>query len=163
MAALDDKAEAYSPRFAIYTEPVDMTCKIVDLRQGETRHRSVFHWETDEFLQFDVCLRNNGTQASVIVQTVSVVLIKEPEGFVVAQEEWGFGSSIYPRLWYMASEPVRFNIGNLTRSLFGGKDESVNLEAGAYRVEVTVDPNNLLGEDPTLRQDNKTIFIFDIR
>ena len=34
---------------------------------------------------------------------------------------------------------------------------------GAYRVEVTVDPNNLLGEDPALREDNTTIWRFILK
>ncbi len=42
-------------------------------------------------------------------------------------------------------------------------DEDINLEAGAYRVEIEVDPENRLGENPALRDNNKFVRYFDIK
>ncbi len=162
VASADGATEDFSPNLSIYTEPVDMTCKIMDMRQIERRGNYFFYVERDEWLEFDVWLRNNGTLPSVTVQTVSIVLVKEPEEIVVAQEEWGFGS-IYPRLWYKTPEPRRFDIESYWGDVLLRGDKEVNIEAGAYRVEVTVDPFDRLGEDPALTADNKKVVRFDIR
>jgi len=162
VASLDGQTEDFSPNLSIYTEPVDMTCRIVDMKQRSDSKCYVFYIDRDEWLEFDVCLRNNGTQPSVTVQTVSVVLIKEPEEIVVVQEEWGF-SNIYPRLWYMTPEPRKFAISDEWADAIFRHGGSVNMEDGAYRVEVTVDPFNQLGEDPALRADNKRVIRFEIR
>ncbi len=156
VASIDERAEAYSSRLSVYSEPVDMTCKIVNLKRKWDTDCYIVYEEDKEWLEFDICLRNNGTQPSVTVQTVSVVIIKEPEELVVHQEEWGFGN-IYPRLWYQTPKPRKFDIRNFWVDAIFRSGENVAMEDGAYRVEITVDPHNRLGEDPTMREDNKTV------
>jgi len=148
VASLEDKAEAYSSRLTVYNEPVDMTCKIVNLKR---KWKTNWHLEYNEWLEFDVCLRNNGTQPAEI-ETVSIIIVKEPEGYVVYREEIGFGI-ISQLLWYQTPEPLKYAVQN----------NDVETEAGAYRVEITVDPLNRLGEDPAMREDNTTIRRFILK
>ena len=78
----------------------------------------------------------------------------------MAQEEWGF-SGINRQLWYSTPEPRKFDIRS-TEGWAGGMDEDVDLESGAYRVEIEVDPDNQLGENPALRDNNKHVRHFEI-
>lgn len=162
VASVKTKAEAYSAGFTVYNEPVDMTCNIVNLKRKWEDGNYIVYFDHDEWLEFDVCLRNNGTQPSVNVPAVSVVIVKEPEEIVAYQEEWGF-SNIYPRLWYMTPEPRKFDISSWWIGPFTPMFHEEDLKAGAYRVEVTVDPFNQLGEDPDLREDNKMIRRFVLK
>lgn len=160
VATLDDQTKAFSPPLDVYTEPIDLTCKVVGLRQTEDGDYYPFYAEEDEWLKFDVWIRNNGTHPQISVPTVSVRLVKEPEEVVVPEvnEEFGF-SRIAPRLWYSTPKPRKYNIRH---SAMYHRDD-VNIHNGAYRVEVTVDPLNNLGEDEAVRADNVCITRFVIR
>jgi len=162
VAALDGSVlDASPPYFNVYTEPIDMVCQVVNLKQRQDHDTYIFWGDTEEWIEFDVWLCNNGTQPMVTVQQVFVRLIKEPENLVVAQEEWGF-SGISPQLWYSTPEPRRFNVKSIFSAPFYD-DMNVNLKSGEYRVEVEIDPMNRLGEDVPLRDDNKFVRIFEIR
>ncbi len=161
VATPSEQVRDYSPLMEVYTEPVDMACRVMDMRQAWRTDFYLVYVERDEWLEFDVWLRNNGTLRPVTVYTVSVILVKEPEELVVAQEEWGF-SGIYPRLWYKTPEPCKFNISSSEAWPFYG-DTDVDLHNGAYRVEVEIDPSNQLGENPALRADNRVVKRFHIR
>ena len=109
VATLDEQVMDFSENFSMYTEPVDMACRVVDITQESQTEYYIVYAENECWLQFDVWLRNDGTMLPVTVQNVSVILIKEPEEIMLAQEEWGF-SGIYPRIWYKTPEPRRFDI-----------------------------------------------------
>ena len=158
VATLDEQLKAVSAPIEVYHEPADMTVKVVGLGQ-HTDVNPYIDYKSDEWLQFDVWVRNNGTQQSTTVQTIRVIVIKEPEEVVIdgGHEEFGFGN-IAPRLWYSTPEPRKYKI---RKTVWG--DTKVNLQEGAYRVEVTVDPMNLLGEDPPMREDNHFVQRFEIR
>ncbi|MDX2423261.1 MAG: hypothetical protein QNK43_11355 [Amphritea sp.] len=158
VATLDEQLKAVSGPIEVYHEPADMTVKVVGLGQ-HTDVNPYVDYKLDEWLQFDVWVRNNGTQQSTTVQTIRVIVIKEPEEVVIdgGHEEFGFGN-MAPRLWYSTPQPRKFSI---FKSKFGNK--KVNMQEGAYRVEVTVDPMNLLGEDPPMREDNHFVQRFEIR
>jgi len=161
VATPSEQVKDYSPLFEVYTEPVDMACRVMDMKQASQTDYYVVYVEKDEWLEFDVWLRNNGTLRPVTVQMVSVILIKEPEELVVAQEEWGF-SGIYPHLWYKTPEPRKFDISSKWAAPLH-VDEDIDLSSGAYRLEVEIDPQNRLGENPALRADNRVVKRFHIR
>ena len=162
VSSLDGQTKDQSPAyFDVYTEPIDMTCWVVDLRQRQDRDWYVFFEETEEWLEFDVWLRNNGTQRTVSVHTILVTIFKEPEELVVAEEEWGF-SGINAQRWYSTPEPRKFNISSEAFAPFY-HSEDIDLESGAYRVEIVVDPDNQLGENPALRDNNKHVRHFEIQ
>ena len=161
VSSLDGQTKDQSPAyFDLYTEPIDMTCKIVDLKQGKHWEEYYFYHEGERWLEFDVWLRNDGTQRQIDFVTVSVILIKEPEELVVAQEEWGL-SSINSQLWYSTPEPRKFDIRSWT-GLMMDSDIDVNLEYGAYRVEIQVNLDNRLGENSVLLDNNKLVCRFNI-
>ncbi len=162
VSSLDGQTKDKSPEyFDVYTEPIDMTCQVVDLKQKKDVDWYVFYTDVEQWLEFDVWLRNNGTQQSVTVYTVLVTIFKEPEELVVAQEEWGF-SGINSQRWYSTPEPRKFDISFRALTLFYHPDE-IDLEDGAYRVEVVVDPNNQLNENPALRDNNTFVRHFEIK
>ena len=162
VSSLDGQTKDKSPEyFDVYTEPIDMTCQVVDLRQRQDTDYYPFYSNREKWLEFDVWLRNNGTQQSITVYTVLVTIFKEPEELVVAQEEWGF-SGINSQRWYSTPEPRKFDISFQERSLVYDTDD-IDLESGAYRVEVVVDPNNQLNENPALRDNNTFVRRFEIR
>ncbi|RKX27419.1 MAG: hypothetical protein DRP45_01060, partial [Candidatus Zixiibacteriota bacterium] len=153
-----DQSQAY---FDVYTEPIDMTCKIVDLKQSKHSEFYVFYCSEQKWLEFDVWVRNDGTQRQIDFVTVSVILIKEPEELVMLQEEWGL-SSINSQLWYSTPEPRKFDIEGHDWTV-GYIDEYVDIESGAYRVEIEVNLDNRLGENPVLLDNNKYVCRFEIR
>ena len=158
ISTLDDNTKAFSPPIEVYHEPVDMTGMVVGLGQGNNINPYV-DIRYEEWLRFHVWFRNNGTQQSTTVQTIRVLVIKEPEDVVVdgGHVEFGFGN-MAPRLWYSTPDPLKFNI---KKGRPWNRDR-VNLQEGSYRVEVTVDPLNLLGEDPPMSEDNHFVQRFEI-
>lgn len=163
VSSLDGQTTDQSPAyFDVYTEPIDMTCKVVDLSQKWEKDNYPFvYYRNEEWLEFNVWLRNNGTHRQIDNVMVSVILIKEPEELVVAQEEWGL-SSINAQLWYSTPEPRKFNIYRY-EVYIGSSDREADFEYGAYRIEIEVDPENRLGENPDLRDNNKFVCRFEIR
>lgn len=161
MSSLDGQVKDKSPEyFDVYTEPIDMTCQVVNLSLESHEDYYLFYYNENKWLEFDVWLRNNGTQQTVPWHTILVIIVKEPEEVVVAQEEWGF-SDINRQLWYSTPEPRKFDISSDEGWPFYAEHE-VDLTDGAYRVEVLVDPQNNLGENPVLRDDNKFVRHFEI-
>ena len=152
----DGKTSGKSDVFTVYTQNVDLECKIIDAQIRSESDFYVFYTKKQSWFQFNVLMRNNGMQSPVTIQDVLVQIIKEPEEIVCSQEEWGF-SGIYPGLWYKLSEPRKFDISSSSQYwvIPGGK--TVDLSRGSYRVEVTLDPQNVLGENQQLRQDNKAV------
>jgi hypothetical protein len=154
VTTLDGKLSGTSNgRITVYTQDVDLDGKLMDPKIVTEEHFYVVYADQVDSLEFDVWLRNNGLRAPITIQDVVVRIVKEPEELVVYQEEWGYGS-IYPRLWYKAH--MRFNIASA--AAYTGT--TVNMKSGAYRVEVQLDPQNLLGENEELRQvhdDNKVV------
>jgi hypothetical protein len=137
----------------VYTQPVDLECRIVDSKLKRKSNYYVAYIENKRWLEFNVLMRNKGIQSPVTIQNVLVRIIKEPEGVVVAQEEWGF-SGIYHHDWYKLPDPRKFNISSLEAYPFYA-EENINFNNGTYRVEVELDPQNRLGEIQELRYDNK--------
>lgn len=144
----------------VYTQPVDLECQIVDSKLKWEEEYKVLYIETKTWVEFNVLMRNKGTRSPVTIQNVVVRIIKEPEGIVCVQEEWGF-SGIYPQSWYRLPEPRKFDVSSRISS-FGFADEDVNLKTGSYRVEVELDPQNNLGELQELRHNNKDVQIWRI-
>jgi hypothetical protein len=146
---------------AVYTQAVDLECRIVDAYIKTDVDFYVVYAERDTWLEFNVLMRNKGVSSPVTIENVVVRIIKEPEGVVVRQEEWGF-SGIYGHEWYKLPEPRKFDIEHITATPVSN-DRSVDLKNGAYRVEVELDPQNRLGENQQCRSDNKCVKIWQIR
>ncbi|KPK80282.1 MAG: hypothetical protein AMS27_17205 [Bacteroides sp. SM23_62_1] len=147
----------------VYTQPVDLECRIVDTKLKWQKTSYVFYVERKRWLEFNVLMRNKGVQSPVTIQNVLVRLIKQPEGVVVAQEEWGF-SGIYHHDWYKLSEPIKFNISSIEAMVYPPfRDEDINFEAGNYRLEVELDPQNSLRENPECTYDNKDVHLWLIK
>lgn len=148
-------------RIYVYTYPVDMECQIVDVNLIRREANYVFYIEKKKWVQFNVLMRNKGTRSPITINQVLVRLIKEPEGIVVYQEDWGF-SGIYYHDWYRLPDPRKINISSLEAAPFW-KDQNINFESGSYRVEVEIDPQNQLGEIQDFRSDNKDEAHFRIK
>lgn len=163
ISTLNEQTKGFAGPIHVYHSPVDMTCAVSSLAQRVDVDNYVFHKERDEWLEFDVMVRNNGTQQSTTIQTVRVLVIKEPEEVLIADGhvEFGFGN-MAPRVWYKTPDPLRFDISHWETWTQNNADD-IDLAAGAYRVEVTADPLNLLNEDPALRADNDYVLRFIIR
>lgn len=148
---------------AVYTQPVDLECRIVDAYiKTDVDYYYVVYAERDEWLEFNVLMRNKGISSPVDIENVLVRIIKEPEGVVVRQETWGF-SGIYGHEWYKLPKPMKFGISHTSFSYVSGYEQNVNLKNGAYRVEVELDPQNRLGENQQCRSDNKCVKIWQIK
>ena len=162
VASLDEQTKGFAGPIPVYHEPVDMTTSVVGLRLREDSDYYVLYAEKDEWLQFDVIVRNNGTQQSTTCQTVRVLVIKEPEEVIIpgGHVEFGFGN-MAPRVWYKTPDPLKYPVFHM--EMWTNTGGTVDLRNGAYRVEVTVDPLNLLGEDPPMRSDNTFVQRFAIR
>jgi hypothetical protein len=156
VSTLDGKASGKSRgAIIVNTRPIDLECMITDL--GQRTQKTVYYYkptEGEKSIRFNVWFRNKGTRSPISITEVLVRIIKEPEGVVCEQEEWGFGG-IYHNDWYKLHEPRKFVVETWEHF---AKDfnRNINLKAGAYRIEVELDPNNRLGEDEQLRSDNKT-------
>lgn len=146
---------------AVYTQPVDLECRVVDAYIKTDVDFYVVYAERDKWLEFNVLIRNKGVRSPVTIENVLVRIIKEPEEVVVAQEEWGF-SGIYGHEWYKLPEPRKFSISH-SSSTIGSWSQHVNLKNGAYRVEVELDPQNRLGENQQTREDNKVVKYWQIK
>ncbi|GAB6095307.1 hypothetical protein JCM14469_15590 [Desulfatiferula olefinivorans] len=156
----DDSAEGFSKALSVFTDDVDIECRIMNVKQAWERDFYVVYSERDEWLEFEIWLRNLGIKKPVNIQTVVVRLVKEPENVVVFQEEWGF-SNIYPIVWYKTPEPRKVNISNFR--MWKDLTENVNLNSGSYRLDVEVDPDNRLGENAAFRDNNKDVKFFRIK
>jgi len=158
VSTLDGTVYGWSPPyFSLYTQDIDLQCMIYDPKFG---WREQWLDSDEEWLQFNVRIRNDGIRFPISIDTVLVQIIKEPEEIVCYQEEWGFGR-IYPHEWYQLPEPRKFRIAEWPRGRYGPK--TVNLKSGAYRVEVWLDPQNRLGELEGLRQNNKAVMKWIIK
>ena len=158
ISTISDKRIGYSAgTISVFTQTVDLECLITDeiIKWESTDY--LFYIEFDKWLEFNVLMRNKGTINPLTIQQVLVKIIKEPENIVICQEEWGF-SGIYGHEWYRTPEPRKFDIHNPLTS-----DNNLNLKSGAYRVEVELDPTNLLGEKEQTRGDNKCVKHWNIR
>ncbi len=158
VSALDGHPKAFSPPYDVYHEPVDMTCMVVGVKQKHNTEAYPFYYDKDEYIEFYVWVRNNGTKQQLVVQTIKVLLVKEPEEVVASDIEFGF-SNLSPHLWYKTNKPLKYHVRN--KNMWKGTQ--VNLRKGAYRVEVIVDPLNRLGEDPANREDNRHVARFEIK
>ncbi len=158
---LDGLRLGYSagPR-AVYTQPVDLQCLIVDTSQWVSAKSngssiSTVSITVKAWLEFNVLIRNKGVNSPVTIQEILVRLIKEPENIVVFQEEWS-SDGIYNHDWYkLLSEPRKIDISKLKLSLENGVEKDINLSSGSYLLEVELDPHNRLGEEERYRDDNK--------
>jgi len=140
---------------AVYTQSVDLECRIVDefLREEETGNDYMCTL-TKGYFGFNLLMRNKGINSPVTIENVLVRIIKEPEGVVLLQEEWGY-SGIYGHDWYKLPEPRKFLISIAVEA--NHSSAKVSMDKGAYRVEVEVDPQNRLGENQQTRSDNKDV------
>jgi len=145
----------------VYTQPVDMECIIVDAHLIRQEKNYLVYRDLKKWLEFNVLMRNKGIRSPVTINQVLVRFIKEPEGVVVYQEDWGFGG-IYYHDWYRLPEPRKINLSSLEQAPFW-KDKNINFESGSYRVEVEIDPQNQLGENQDLRYDNRDVQHFHIK
>jgi hypothetical protein len=151
VSTLDGNGSGASPgSIKIYTQNVDLQCMIVEPGVWATDYHD-FNPRFKSWFEFNVWFRNDGLQPRIMINTILFRLIKEPEEVVLLQEEWGTGW-IYPGAWYKLAEPKRIDIYS---SGFSGTKEY--LGSGSYRVEVTLDPQNQLGEREPLRDDNKAV------
>ena len=149
---LDGRVSGYSAgAFSVYTQNIDLECKIMDMKHVDEETYYVVYGEEHEWLEFNVWMKNWGIQGPITIPDVLVQIIKEPEGKVAIQQEWGF-SGIYPRYWYSPSDPLRFDMCD--SRVWIDWNPRVNLQDGSYRIEVTLDPQNLLRENEELRQNN---------
>lgn len=158
ICTLDGIAAGFSPgTIKVYTQYIDLQCEIVDPSIWE---KNVWGNEKRWF-EFNVWWRNKGTRFVKQIYPVLVRIIKEPEEMVCYQEEWGVGE-VYPFTWYELPDPRRFDI-ETWKHFFVDYNRHVDLEKGAYRVEVELDPHNYLGEDEQLRDDNKAVVRWSIK
>lgn len=154
---LSGKQSGNSGGINVFTQTVDLECRIVDAYIKTDLDYYFLYIDGDVWLEFNVLMRNKGVQSPIIIENALVRIIKEPEGVVVKQEEWGF-SGIYGHEWYKLPNPRKFNIEEW--SVF---KSTTNLKRGSYRVEVELDPQNRLGEDQQCRDDNKCVKIWQIK
>ena len=160
VSTLDGTVYGWSPPyFSLYTQDIDLQCMIYDPKIGWYDHYYVFVEKAEKWMQFNVRIRNDGIRFPISIDTVLVQIIKEPEEIVCYQEEWGMGG-IYPRVWYQLPEPRKFRISSFNVE---GRGKKFNLNDGAYRVEVWLDPQNRLGELEGLRQNNKAVMKWIIK
>lgn len=158
VSTLDGTVYGWSPAyFTLYTQDIDLQCMLYDPKFG-WREQWITS-EKEEWLQFNVWMRNDGIKFPISIDNVLVQIIKEPEEIVCYQEEWGIGR-IYPHEWYQLPEPRKFRISSRD---IEGRGKKVNLKEGAYRAEVWLDPQNRLGELEGLRQNNKAVMKWIIK
>lgn len=151
VSTLDGNVSGASPgSIKIYTQNIDLQCMIVEPGVWATDYHD-FNPKVKSWFEFNVWFRNEGLQPRIMISTILFRLIKEPEEVVLVQEEWGTGW-IFPGAWYKLAEPKRIDIWS---SDYSGYKEY--LGSGSYRVEVTLDPQNQLGEREPLRDDNKAV------
>jgi len=165
VSSLDGKAHGKSRGAIILPDLpplVDLECVIVDAKIIEQHtYYIVYPTKNEKFFEFNVLFRNKGSSSPLTVNLVLVRIIKEPEDVVCLQEEWGVGG-IYHNDWYKLPQPRKFNIESWQHyAVDFGRD--VDLEKGAYRVEVEFDPQNQLNENEELRGDNKAVKKWMIR
>jgi hypothetical protein len=162
VSTLDGSVSGFSPGgIRVYTQYIDLQCMVVDPSIWEQSTYYPFVGKTNRWFQFNVWWRNKGTRFVKQIYPVLVRIIKEPEEVVCYQEEWGV-SEVYPFTWYQLPEPRRFDIESWKHT-FVDYGRHVDLEKGAYRVEVELDTHNYLGEDEQLRDDNKTVVRWSIK
>ena len=162
VSTLDGRVKGYSEGpLGIYTQDIDLACKIMNLKQIRQKEWYVFYMKGKRWIEFDVWLRNNGIKGPIDIYEVLVQIIKEPEGVVMVQEEWGYGR-IYPQVWYKLSEPMKCNVSSWEVAPFYG-DKNINFKKGSYRIEIHADPQNRLHENEKLRADNQVSGRFHIR
>lgn len=161
--SLDGKESGASQSIGVHTQLVDLECQITDAKLVSSKTDYFIYYEKETWFEFNVLIRNNGTMFPVTIREVLVRIIKEPEGVVALQEIWGF-SDIYDDYWYHLPEPLKFNIKDKTRWILPVtippvviQDMDINLKSGSYRVEVELDPQNLLHENDQTRDDNKCV------
>jgi hypothetical protein len=163
VSTLDGSVSGFSPGgIKVYTQYVDLVCMIVDPAVWEQPTSYVLYAKYKRWFEFNVWWKNNGTRFVKQIWPVLVRIIKEPEELVCYQEEWGVGD-VYPYAWYQLPEPRRFDIKSWTDTLGIDFDKHVDLEKGAYRVEVVLDTHNYLGEDEQLRDNNKAVVRWSIK
>jgi len=165
--SLDGKENGSSQSMNVYTQLVDLECKIVDAHLAWSSTDYVIYYEKDRWLEFNVLMRNKGTMSPVTIREVLVRLIKEPENIVALQEVWGF-SDIYGHEWRRLPEPLKVDIKDYSRWWIAPypieiKNTDINLKSGSYRLEVELDPQNSLHENQQTRDDNKCVQTWDIR
>lgn len=161
VSTISGKRFGYSAgNMSVYTQPVDLECLITDAIVKWESQDYLFYYESSRWLEFNVLMRNKGTISPLTIQQVLVRIIKEPENVVVCQEEWGF-SGIFGHEWYRTPEPRKFDIRSWALSPVTS-DLNVNIESGSYRVEVELDPANLLHEKEQTRGDNKCVKHWEI-
>lgn len=161
VSTLDGTIYGWSPpSFTLYTQDIDLHCKIYDPRFG-WKEVDVwpFYYDIDSWLQFNVMIRNDGIRVPISIDTVLVQIIKEPQEIVCYQEEWGFGG-IYPHVWYQLPEPRRIDWAQIRDVLVQHNLQNNALTDGSLRMVVWLDPQNRLGELEGLRQDNKVVTIW---
>ena len=158
----DGSVSGFSPGgIKVYTQYVDLVCMIVDPGVWEQTTYYPFVGKTQKWFEFNVWWKNNGTRFVKQIWPVLVRIIKEPEELVCYQEEWGV-SEVYPYTWYQLPDPRRFDIESWKHT-FVDYAKHVDLEKGAYRVEVELDTHNSLGEDQQLRENNKAVVRWTIK
>lgn len=147
VCTLDENIRGWSPPFTLYSQDVDLECKIYDPKigwpGGYLKENKEYTW-----LQFNVWIRNDGIRFPISVDKVLVQMIKEPEEIVCYKEEWGFGG-IYPHEWYKLPDPRKIELSSCS-------DDS-RRNKGVFRVEVWLDPENRLGENEIRRYNNKAV------
>jgi hypothetical protein len=163
VSTLDGSVGGFSPGgIHVFTQYVDVQCMIMEPGIWEQKASYVFYGKTNRWFEFNVWWRNQGTSFVNLINPVMVRIVKEPEQLVCYQEEWGV-SGVYPYAWYQLPEPRRFDIESWKSSWGIDFDEHVDLEKGAYRVEVELDTHNSLGEDQRLRENNKAVVRWRIK
>ena len=160
VSTLDENIRGWSPPFILYSQDVDLGCQIYDPKIVDKRDYYVFYAEHEKWLEFNVLMRNDGVRFPITINTVLVQIIKEPEEIVCIQETWGFNINT-PHIWYKLPEKRKFDIMNF--KMWVDWKPNVNLKNGAYRVEVWLDPQNLLGEPEVLRRNNKAVMKWEIK
>jgi len=139
-------------------QAVDLKCVIRNkstnnyrtTRSGERRY--YFEPSGSRELDFDIAIINDGTSGPITVP-ILVRLIKKPEMVVIYQMQAGFGD-VYPGYWYMTNGAIHWDIRELEENYTSGTASGVDFGLGGYRVIVTADIGNSLGEREELRFDN---------
>ena len=139
-------------------QAVDLKCVIRNestnnyhtTRSGEKRY--YFEPSGSRELDFDITITNDGTSGPLTVP-ILVRLIKKPEMVVIYQMQAGFGD-VYPGYWYMTNGAIHWDIRELEANYTSGTASGVDFGLGGYRVIVTADVGNSLGELEELRHDN---------
>ncbi len=148
------------------TQAVDLMCVIRNetTNNYRTDRRGNRHYYFapggSRVLDFDIAVINEGTRGPITVP-ILVRLVKKPEQVVIYQMQAGFGD-VHPGFWYMTNGAIHWDVRELEANYTSGSGSGIDFGEGGYRIYVTADVGNSLGEREELTYDNSDMVYITI-